>query len=55
MSKYPDYISEKRRPVPTPDSIVENGQAHFGTFDKPFKNSICSTARNRAALLCPIL
>ena len=37
MSKYPDYISEKRRPVPTPDSIVENGQAHFGTFDKPFK------------------
>ena len=38
MSKYPDYISEKRRPVPTPDSIVENGQAHFGTFDKPFRN-----------------
>ena len=37
MSKYPDYISEKRRPVPTPDSIVENGQAHFGTFDIPFK------------------
>ena len=37
MSKYPDYISEKRRPAPTPDSIVENGRAHFGTFDKPFK------------------
>ena len=37
MSKYPSYISEKRRPVPTPDCIVENGQAHFGTFDKPFK------------------
>lgn len=38
MSKYPEHISEKRRPAPTPDSIVENGQAHFGTFDKPFKN-----------------
>ena len=38
MSNYPDYISEKRRPVPTPESIVENGQAHFGTFDKPFRN-----------------
>ena len=37
MSKFPSYISEKRRPVPTPDCIVENGQAHFGTFDKPFK------------------
>ena len=37
MSEYPEYISSKRRPVPTPDSIVENGQAHFGTFDKPFK------------------
>lgn len=37
MDKYPEYISEKRRPVATPDSIVENGQAHFGTFDKPFK------------------
>ena len=37
MSRYPDYISEKRRPVPAPKSIVENGQAHFGTFDKPFE------------------
>ena len=37
MSKYPSYISEKRRPVPTPKCIVENGQAHFGTFDKPFE------------------
>lgn len=37
MDKYPNYISEKRRPVPTPDNIVDNGQAHFGTFDKPFK------------------
>lgn len=38
MNKYPDHISEKRRPAPTPDSIVEKGQAHFGTYDQPFKN-----------------
>ncbi len=38
MTNYPDYISEKRRPAPTPESIVENGQVHFGTFDAPFKN-----------------
>ena len=37
MNKYPDYISETRRPVDTPKSIVENGQAHFGTFNTQFK------------------
>lgn len=37
MSNYPSYISEKRRPVATPKSIVENGQAHFGTFDTQFE------------------
>ncbi len=37
MNKYPDYISEARRPVATPDAIVENGKAHFGTFSTPFK------------------
>ncbi len=37
MSNYPEYISEKRRPVPTPKSIVENGQAHFGTFEDSFE------------------
>lgn len=34
MTKYPDYISEKRRPITSPNSLVENGQAIFGTFDK---------------------
>ena len=38
MSKYPDYISPKREAAPTPESIVENGKVHFGTFDAPFKN-----------------
>lgn len=37
MQKYPDFISEKRRPIPTPEKLVENGKANFGTFDKPFK------------------
>lgn len=37
MKNYPDYISEKRRPVQAPDAIVENGEVHFGTFDQPFK------------------
>lgn len=30
-------ISPVRYPAPTPDSVVENGQVHFGTFDSPFK------------------
>ena len=38
MTDYPDYISEKRIPSPTPASIVENGAVHYGTFDEPFKN-----------------
>ncbi len=38
MSKYEGYISKMREPTATPDSIVENGKAHFGTFESPFKN-----------------
>lgn len=37
MIDYPDYISPKRKPAPTPDSVVENGKVHYGTFDAPFK------------------
>lgn len=37
MTKYPDYISPKREPVETPEAIVENGKAHFGTFKSPFR------------------
>lgn len=37
MSDYPEYISEKRIPVPTPEAIVEGGKAHFGTFAEPFR------------------
>lgn len=38
MTDYPDYISAKRNPAPTPESIVENNQVNYGTFDAPFKN-----------------
>ena len=38
MANYPELISEKRQPAPTPASIVENGKVHYGTFDEPFKN-----------------
>lgn len=37
MPSYPDCISEKRIPVPTPEAIVEGGKAHFGTFAEPFR------------------
>ena len=38
MTDYSKFISEKRRSVPTPDSLVtSDGKAVFGTFDKEFK------------------
>lgn len=33
MKQFPEYISEKRRAAPSPAALVENGQAHFGTFE----------------------
>ena len=37
MGEYSKFISEKRRSIPTPHSIVdENGICVFGTFDKEF-------------------
>ncbi len=38
MGEYSKYISEKRRAVPTPKSIVKpDGTCEFGTFDKEFE------------------
>lgn len=34
---YSSFISSKRRSVSTPKRIVEEGVAHFGTFDKEFE------------------
>lgn len=38
MPKKKLYISYKRRPIDTPKFLVEDGKAHFGTFNEPFKN-----------------
>jgi len=37
MIHYQNFISPKRQSVSTPKSLVENGQALFGTFDKEFE------------------
>jgi hypothetical protein len=37
MNDYRQYISAIRQSVPTPISLVENGQAVFGTFDREFE------------------
>ena len=38
MEEFSKFIDPKRRPVPTPESMVdENGKCVFGTFDKEFK------------------
>lgn len=39
MGKYSKYISEKRRAIDTPKSLIdENGEPVFGTFNKEFEN-----------------
>ena len=36
---FKEYLSSKRTAVPTPDDVVDaNGECHFGTFDKEFRN-----------------
>ncbi|MBR2590489.1 MAG: DUF2804 domain-containing protein [Clostridia bacterium] len=36
---FEQFLSEKRLPVPTPESVVDaSGKVAFGTFDKEFKN-----------------
>lgn len=37
MEDYGQYISMKRQSSSTPKSLVENGKARFGTFDKEFE------------------
>ena len=37
MGDYSKFISEKRRSVPTPKHLVEEGKCVFGTFDKEFE------------------
>ena len=37
MGEFSKFISEKRRSVPTPKNLVEDGKCVFGTFDKEFE------------------
>lgn len=37
MGEFSKYISPKRRSVPTPKNLVEDGKCVFGTFDKEFE------------------
>jgi len=37
MENYGKYISPKRQSLPTPKSLIENGKAVFGTFNKEFE------------------
>ena len=37
MGEFSKFISPKRRSVPTPKHLVEDGKCVFGTFDKEFE------------------
>ena len=51
MGEYSKVISEKRRSIPTPHSIVdENGICVFGTFDKEFVGLDLVKAKSRPVL-----
>ena len=38
MGEFSKFISPKRRSVPTPKALVEDGKCVFGTFDKEFES-----------------
>lgn len=50
MKDYSSFISATRRSIPTPKALVENGLAHFGTFDKEFSILNILDAKNPTAL-----
>ena len=51
--EYPNYISPKRRPVATPEKIVIDGKAQFGTFDEPFETLNLLDCRKPCGALYP--
>ncbi len=53
MKRYDTVISEKRKSVPTPKSLVENGKALFGTFDKEFEKMELLDVKKPAGKLVP--
>jgi len=50
MDKYSSFISPTRRNMATPRALVENGIAHFGTFDKEFEILNILDCQNPTAL-----
>lgn len=54
MIYYEKFISEKRKSVPTPKSLIdENGQVVFGTFDKEFEMMQLTKANHPVHALFP--
>jgi hypothetical protein len=46
MVDYSRFIAPERRSVHTPADLVENGRAHFGTFDKEFERMSMLSCRH---------
>ncbi len=53
MENYGKFISPKRQSLPTPKSLVENGKAVFGTFDKEFETMELLNCKKPAGKLFP--
>ncbi len=53
MEDYSKFISPKRQSMPTPKSLVQNGQAVFGTFDREFEEMDLANCRKPAGKLLP--
>ncbi|MFA5741739.1 MAG: DUF2804 family protein, partial [Candidatus Izemoplasmatales bacterium] len=53
MKDYGKLISVKRQSVSTPNNLVDNGQAVFGTFDKEFERMDLISLKNPVSRLYP--
>lgn len=53
MEDYSKFISPKRQSIPTPKSLVKNGQAIFGTFEKEFETMELLDCKKPAGKLLP--
>lgn len=53
MKDYGKLISVKRQSVPTPKSLVDNGMAVFGTFDKEFEQMDLGSLKHPVSKMYP--
>lgn len=53
MENYSQYISPNRKCSPTPKSLIQNGTAVFGTFDKEFETLNLFDCKNPIGRLFP--